>query len=141
VRKRGVVPSILPMVAAGVLNTAVAQELSPTRYTERLRDLLSARQFGAEVCLRDVNGNGTEDLLVVLDAVVQLRRDSLAPQREHVYLRVFDQLSEVPDSVIASCRGTLQDRDYRLCLVLATRSRERTDAFPTLPSCPGPESP
>jgi hypothetical protein len=176
VRKRGVVPSILPMVAAGVLNTAAAQELSPTRYTERLRDLLSARQFGAEVCLRDVNGNGTEDLLVVhrtgvgpypvpapppgmdvtefqqgivreafklvtLDAVVQLRRDSLAPQREHVYLRVFDQLSEVPDSVIASCRGTLQDRDYRLCLVLATRSRERTDAFPTLPSCPGPESP
>jgi len=175
-RRITIVLLLLPVAAAGVLDSAVAQEPSPTSYVDRLRGLLSARQFGAEVCLRDVNRNGTEDLLVVhrtgvgpypvpapppgmdvtefqqgivqeafklvtLDGVVQLRRDSLAPQPEHVYLRVFDHLFEVPDSVIASCRGTLRDRDYRLCLVLATRSRERTDAFPTLPSCPGRESP
>jgi hypothetical protein len=171
-RRIAVVLLLLQVAAAGVLDSAAAQEPSSTSYADRLRDLLSARQFGAEVCLRDVNGNGTEDLLVVhrtgppgtpssaenvtafqkgyvpsvftiatLDGVLQLRRDSLAPQSEYVYLRVFDRLYEVPISAVASCRGSVDDLNYRGCLMRGFFTREKTDAYPTLPSCPRRETP
>jgi hypothetical protein len=65
VRRLPVVLLILQAAATGVLDSAAAQEPAPGSDADRLRDLLSKQDFQGEVCLRDVNRDGTRDLLVV----------------------------------------------------------------------------
>jgi hypothetical protein len=74
--------------------------------------------------------------LQALDGVLKLRNNAPTEQTEHVYLRVFDKLYEVPISSIGECHGRLQDDACRMCLMNGFFTRERTDAYPTLPSCP-----
>ena len=75
--------------------------------------------------------------LNTLDTVVKLRTETLTGQAENVYLRMFDELYEVPISSVADCRGSLDSYTYRMCLMKGFFTRERTQSFPTLPSCPG----
>jgi hypothetical protein len=77
--------------------------------------------------------------LQTLDAVVKLRNGAQTGQAEHVYVRMFDKLYEVPISSVADCRGSLESDTYRTCLMKGFFTREKTQAFPTLPGCPAEE--
>ncbi len=144
--------------------------------TSRVQDLLRVRKWEADVCLRDVNGNGVEDFLVVhkaglgegngaetqslealdesvkgaakalfalaaLDGALEVKRKSQDWQAEFVYLQSFDELYEYQLSEIAHCSGSLEDYDYRMCLMRGFFIKERADAYPTLPSCPQHKAP
>lgn len=65
-----------------------------------------------------------------------MKKESQGWRAEHVYLRSFDELYEFPLSEIVNGSGSIEDYDYRICLMRGFFSRERTDAYPTLPSCP-----
>jgi hypothetical protein len=175
-RRLAIIPLLLQVAAVVALGSASAQDVSPTSDASHLRDLLGARKFDVDVCLRDVNGDGVDDVLVVhkagvgegggaakrsfedladfergvakavfavaaLDGVLEVKKKSQDWQAELVYLRSFDDLYEFPLSEIADCSGTIEDYDYRLCLMRGFFSRERTDGYPTLPRCPQHKTP
>jgi hypothetical protein len=174
-RRLSIISVLLQLAGVVALGSASAQEISPTSDASRLQDLLLERQFAADVCVRDLNGDGVEDCLIVLtgvfegeygpsvpmgpdedltdseefqrgaakavftvvalDGVLELKKESQDWQAELVYVLAFDELYEFPLPEIAHCEGDVEDRDYRMCLMKGFFNRERTDAYPTLPSC------